>query len=235
MRHIATQLLEVSAAIKAATLASNRQPETVRLVAVSKTYPVEAVEAAYLAGQRDFGENRPQELKAKAEYFREKGGFEEICWHLIGQLQKNKVKYVVPFVSLIHSVDSEELLAEIEKQAAKLDKQLNILLQINISDEAQKSGMDEAEAELILANWHYPHLYVQGLMGMASFTDDHSLIRRQFGRLRVFAEKMQQRFAGHSQIRFRELSMGMSGDYALAIAEGATMVRIGTAIFGERG
>lgn len=235
MHHIAQQLLAVRADIKAAAVASNRQPESVCLVAVSKTYPVEAVETAYAAGQRDFGENRPQELKAKAEYFREKGGFDEVRWHLIGQLQKNKVKYLVPFVSLIHSVDSEELLAEIEKQAAKLDKQLHVLLQINISDEAQKSGMDEAEAELILANWHYPHLYVRGFMGMASFTDDHRLIRRQFGRLRAFAEKMQQQYADHSQIQPRECSMGMSGDYALAIAEGATMVRIGTAIFGERG
>jgi len=204
---------------------ADRSPESVQLVAVSKTKPISAILEAHAAGQVDFGENRVQELTEKHPQL------PQARWHMIGRLQRNKVKYIVPYIHLIHSVDSERLLREIEKEAAKIERRVNCLLQINISDESQKAGFDEAAARKLLEeHQQFPHINFKGLMGMAEFTADAAIVQSQFAMLkRVFA-----RFQELGMDDFTELSMGMSGDYPLAIAEGATLVRIGSAIFGHR-
>ncbi|RMG66993.1 MAG: YggS family pyridoxal phosphate-dependent enzyme [Bacteroidetes bacterium] len=224
---IAHNLNHIRQQIDAAARAAGRDPGTVHLVAVSKTKPMPLIEEAFAAGQLDFGENRVQEMKEKQPLL------PEARWHLIGSLQRNKVKYIAPYVHLIHSVDSARLLAEIDKQAGKVGRQIDCLLQLNISEEDSKSGLDEARAGEILADLdRYPHVRVRGLMGMAAFTDDQDLIRSQFRRLRRASEQ----FATltHPRLRMEILSMGMSGDFELAIAEGATHVRVGSAIFGTR-
>lgn len=224
---ISTQLSEVLSAITAAAQAAGRSKEGVRLVAVSKTYPVEAVREAAAAGQVDFGENRVQEMVEKWK------ALPDLRWHMIGSLQRNKVRQIAPFVHLIHSVDSEGLLQEIDRQAAKCQRQIDVLLQLNISDEVQKGGFDEDEAEAILRQIsQYPHVRVRGLMGMAAFTDDRTVIRSQFQRLQLASARYSRlNLAG---VEMTELSMGMSGDFDIAIAEGATLVRIGSSIFGQR-
>ncbi len=201
-----------------------------RLVAVSKTKPVEAIAALYDQGQRDFGENRVQELLPKYEALPK-----DIRWHLIGHLQSNKVKYVAPFVHLIHSVDSLDLLGEIDKQARKNDRVIDCLLQFHIAEEATKFGFREEE----IAAWSsgmfaaLPHVRITGVMGMATFTNDHDQVRAEFRRLhRIFAILHSRLFAGETA--FREISMGMSDDYHIALEEGSTMVRIGTLLFGDR-
>jgi hypothetical protein len=207
--------------------ACGRTPESVQLVAVSKTHPMALIREAFEAGQVDFGENRVQELTDKQPEL------PEARWHLIGSLQRNKVKYIAPFVHMIHSVDSLALAQEIQKHAAKYDRVIQVLLQINISEEDSKSGLNEAGAEAILAlRSEMPNLAFTGLMGMAAFTDDEALIRSQFRRLRVAKEDFAARFFPGGE--FQHLSMGMSGDYPIAIEEGATLVRIGSAIFGSR-
>lgn len=230
--YISQQLTQVLSDIKKVIEKANRNPAEVQLIAVSKTYPVEAIIAAYKAGQRHFGENRPQELKEKHDFLLQDASFSEIKWHLIGQLQRNKVKYIAPFVHLIHSIDSQELMEEVQKQAAKYQRIIEVLLQINISQETQKSGLEEAEAETLLAESEkYPNVKIVGLMGMASFTEDKVLIKTQFHRLAALKVKFQTQFP---LIELTQLSMGMSGDYEIAITEGATLLRIGTAIFGKR-
>ncbi len=212
-----------------------RNPENIKLIAVSKTYPVEAIEAAFKTGQRIFGENRPQEMKEKVEILSEKGGYESIEWHLIGQLQKNKVKYIAPFVHTIHSLGSEDLLAEIQKHAAKHNRIIRCLIQINISEEGQKSGMNEQEAlDLLRKVYLYPNVSITGLMGMASFTEDKRLIKQQFRRLAEALIFLKSSLPSEIGSTLNECSMGMSGDYEIAIEEGATYIRIGTAIFGNR-
>lgn len=208
-------------------LAAGRDAEEVSLIAVSKTKPIEAVQEAMKAGQLDFGENRVQELVEKNEIV------PSARWHMIGSLQRNKVKYIAPFIHLIHSVTSEKLLVEINRQAEKNQRQIDCLLQINISDEEQKGGFTELEAEEVLRKVEaFPHIRILGLMGMAEFTSDKTVIDAQFLRL----QEARARFSTLEgpQIQMKELSMGMSGDYPIAIQRGATMVRVGSAIFGHR-
>ena len=198
-------------------------PDYVTLVAVSKTKPIEDLLEAYQAGQLDFGENKVQELCVKAEALPK-----DIRWHMIGHLQRNKVKYIAPFVGLIHSVDSTRLLNEINKQGAKNNRIIDCLLQIRIADESTKFGMDYDEVENILQNLSFTNVRIKGLMGMASFTDDQDQIRIEFEGLHAFYQK-------HQLIqKWDTLSMGMSGDYPLALSCGSTMIRVGSRIFGSR-
>ena len=200
-------------------------PSTVELVAVSKFKPVEAIREAYEAGQRSFGENRPQELAAKAPQLPA-----DIVWHFIGHLQTNKVKMVVPYAHLIHSVDSERLLAEIDKAARAAGKVMDCLLEIHIAEEQTKQGFtpDEAVALAREAAERYPNVRLRGVMGMATFTDDREQVRREFRSLKAVSERLSF-LPGCDTV-----SMGMSGDWPIAVEEGTTIVRIGTAIFGKR-
>ncbi len=224
---VSDNLRSILAEIAASAIAAGRSPEEVKLVAVSKTYPIAPIREAFEAGQVDFGENRVQEMAAKQP------DLPLARWHQIGPLQRNKVKYIAPFVHLIHSVDSEKLMEEINRQAEKYQRTIEILLQLNISEEDSKSGIDEAGAALLLeVAPKYPHVKITGLMGMAAFTDDHERVRAQFRRLRVARDTFAA--ADYPSVTMKELSMGMSGDFDLAIAEGATLVRIGSAIFGSR-
>lgn len=199
-------------------------PSTVELVAVSKFKPAEAILEAYGAGQRIFGENRPQELAAKAQTLPA-----DIAWHFIGHLQTNKVKQVVPYATLIHSVDSPRLLAEIDRTARALGKTVDILLEIHIASEATKQGFAPEEAEALARRiGDFPNVRLRGVMGMATFTDDKETVRGEFRRLRALADRLAD-IPGCDQI-----SMGMSDDWPVAVEEGATLVRIGTRIFGAR-
>jgi pyridoxal phosphate enzyme (YggS family) len=194
------------------------------LVAVSKTKPEEDLQALYNEGQRDFGENYVQELVDKEAILPK-----DIRWHFIGHLQSNKVKYIAPFVHLIHGVDSENLLAEINKQAIKNNRIIDCLLQVHIATEETKFGFDEAE----LANVQigkYANVQIKGLMGMASFSNDTELVRNEFKKLKTLFDTFGQTLNPQTST----LSMGMSGDYRMAIEEGSNMVRIGSLLFGER-
>lgn len=202
-------------------------PKDVTLVAVSKTKPVSDLMEAYHAGQRVFGENKIQEMEAKWQKMPE-----DIEWHMIGHVQRNKVKYMAPFVSLIHAVDSLKLLKEINKEALKNNRTIKCLLQIKIAEEESKFGMDEADAASLLASEAFKKLQnvkVVGLMGMATFTDDERQISEEFQKLKDVFEKFK-----IQDSRFKILSIGMSGDYKIAIEHGSNMVRVGSAIFGER-
>lgn len=201
-------------------------PSQVTLVAVSKTKPVEDLKEAYEAGIRDFGENKIQEMCDKYEVLPK-----DIRWHMIGHVQTNKVKYMAPFVHLIHGVDSLRLLKEINKQAARYDRVIDVLLQVFIADEETKFGLDASELNEILTQeiQQLPNVRVVGLMGMATFTDDENQIREEFKSLKTLAHQHQK---NHSDLMV--VSMGMSGDYPMAIEEGSTMVRIGSSIFGHR-
>ena len=200
----------------------------VKLIAVSKTHPVERIVEAYEAGQRDFGENKVQELVAKFEALPK-----DIRWHMIGHLQSNKVKYIAPFVSLIHGVDSVKLLQEINKQGQKVQRTIPCLLQFHIADEETKFGLSREEAKLLLSSESYSALQnikIIGVMGMASFVDDTIQISNEFKALQaIFSEIKSDYFS--DQTSFKEISMGMSGDFQLAIEEGSTMVRIGSSLF----
>ena len=198
-------------------------PDHVTLVAVSKTKPIEALIEAYDAGQLDFGENKVQDMCMKAEALPK-----NIRWHMIGHLQRNKVKYIAPFVGLIHSVDSLRLLQEINKQAAKNNRIIDCLLQIRIADESTKFGINYNEAILIIENEKLPNVSIKGLMGMASFTENRSQIQDEFDKLHTFYQKYR------SKEGWDTLSMGMSGDYQLAIDSGSNMIRVGSRIFGAR-
>jgi len=203
-------------------------PESVTLVAVSKTHPVEALREAYDAGQRIFGESRPLELKAKAEQLPA-----DVEWHMIGHLQTNKVKYIAPFVRLIHSVDSARLAEAIEKEAAKCGRTIDMLLEIHVAAEQSKSGWDETELMRYVEGMPFsrlPHVRVRGVMGIATNTDDEAVVRHDFEELKRCFDRLRPYFDG----QFDTLSMGMSHDYPAAIAAGATMVRVGSLIFGER-
>lgn len=200
-------------------------PSTVTLVAVSKFKPAEAILEAYGAGQRDFGENRPQEFAAKADALPA-----DIRWHFIGHLQTNKVKLVVPRAILIHSVDSERLLAEIDRVSRTLDKVTDCLLEIHIAAEETKQGFLPDEALAIAARAaEFPNVRLRGVMGMATFTDDAAQVRSEFRTLKDFSGQLQAILPGSDIV-----SMGMSHDWPLALEEGTTIVRIGTAIFGLR-
>jgi PLP dependent protein len=201
--------------------------QQVTLIAVSKTKPIEDIQALYDLGQRHFGENYVQELAGKQEALPK-----DICWHFIGHLQSNKVKYIAPFVHLIHGVDSAGLLKEINKQAQKNNRIINCLLQIHIAREETKFGLDENECAALL-NEAYPHIALCGLMGMASFSDDRELVTQEFAGLKKLFDTIRNNNP-ELQKTFTTLSMGMSADYPAAIAQGSNMVRIGSLLFGER-
>lgn len=206
-------------------------PAGCTLIAVSKTQPVEAIQEAYAAGQRVFGENKVQELVPKYEALPK-----DIQWHMIGHLQSNKVKYIAPFVHLIHGVDSIKLLEEINKQAAKAGRTLNCLLQVHIAEEETKFGFSPDEVMAFLGSDGVAALTntrILGLMGMATFTDNQEQVKREFGNLHALFEKLKASPLP-PQATMQELSMGMSGDYKTAIEQGSTMIRVGTAIFGSR-
>lgn len=215
---IATQLREIRASL----------PEEVTLVAVSKTHPAEAIVEAYKAGQRIFGESRPQELKAKWEALPR-----DIEWHMIGHLQTNKVRMIMPSVALIHSVDSERLVREIEKEALRIGRKVDILLEIHVAREESKTGWSGEELRAWLAGGAWRELQavrVRGVMGIASNTDDQAVVRADFEALKGWFEELKPLFGE----AFDTLSMGMSDDYPLAVACGSTMVRVGSRIFGQR-
>lgn len=204
--------------------------KNVTLVAVSKTKPVDEILALYELGQRDFGENYVQELTAKAEQLPK-----DIRWHFIGHLQTNKVKYIAPFIHLVHVADSLKLLGEIDRQAAKNNRRVDCLLQMHIAKEETKFGMDEpelGEALDSLARQPLSHTRIRGLMGMASFTEDKGIVRREFRYLRSVFDKQNESRPG---LELTILSMGMSGDYQIAVEEGSNLVRIGSLLFGARG
>ena len=202
-------------------------PNSVTLVAVSKTKPLSDIQQVYDEGQRIFGENKVQEMTEKWEKMPK-----DIEWHMIGHLQRNKVKYMAQFVSLIHGVDSPRLLSEINKQAKKHNRTMSCLLQVHIAEEDTKFGFDEEELIALVNNndfKEFKNVKLTGLMGMATFTDDMSQVRREFKNLKSLYSKLK-----NSYPDFSTLSMGMSGDYKIAIEEGSTMVRIGSSIFGSR-
>lgn len=205
----------------------NSLPEQVTLVAVSKTKPIEDLQEAYETGQRIFGENKIQEMTQKWEVLPK-----DIEWHMIGHVQRNKVKYMASYVSLIHGVDSFRLLKEIDKQGKKHDRVINCLLQMHIAEEASKFGLDTKELDEIVHSEEFSQLdniKIVGLMGMATFTDNEEHLRREFKLLKSNFDRLQKELP-----EAKTLSMGMSGDYKIAIEEGSTMVRIGSSIFGAR-
>ena len=206
-------------------------PKGVKLVAVSKTKPNEAILEAYQTGHRMFGENKAQELIRKQP---ELPG--DIEWHFIGHLQSNKVKYIAPFVSMVHSIDSFKILKTVNKEARKNDRVIPCLLQFHIAEEESKYGLTEADAREILESEAYKNMQnisVAGVMGMATFTDDSEKVRKEFKKLKsIFNELKKNYFA--DQPEFKEISMGMSDDYQVAVEEGSTIVRVGSKIFGER-
>jgi PLP dependent protein len=206
-------------------------PQDVVLVAVSKTKPASLIQEAYDAGQRIFGENKVQELVDKWEVLPK-----DIEWHLIGHLQSNKVKYIAPFVSLIHSVDSFKLLQEINRQGEKNNRVIHCLLQFHIAQEETKFGLSFEEAEEILQSREFVemhHISIVGLMGMASFTEDEEQVRDEFRNLNNYFMILKSNYFKYNP-DFKVLSMGMSGDYALAIEEGSNMIRVGSSLFGGR-
>jgi len=206
-------------------------PEHVQLVAVSKTRTVEEIMEAYRAGQRHFGESKAQELTPKAEELPD-----DIQWHMVGHLQSNKVKYIAPFVDLIHSADKHKLLKVINKEGRKNNRIVPVLLQLHIAEESTKFGLDFEETCALIESESYSEMgfvKVRGLMGMATFTDDTAQVRREFRQLKKNFDHIKEKyFSGDPS--FDTLSMGMSDDYMLGIEEGSNMVRIGTAIFGKR-
>ncbi len=205
--------------------------KSITLVAVTKTQPVEAIMQVYEAGYRDFGENRVQELLDKHESLPQ-----DIRWHLIGTLQRNKVKNIAQFIHLIHSIDSLKLLKEVNKEARKCQRIIDVLLQIKIAQEDTKNGMSQSEALELLSSSEFmemEHVRICGLMGMATLTDDMAQVRKEFRGLKTFFDHLKNQFF-ETVTDFKYLSMGMSGDYEIAIEEGSNMVRIGSLIFGER-
>jgi pyridoxal phosphate enzyme (YggS family) len=207
-------------------------PPHVKLIAVSKTKPVEMIQAAYDAGQRDFGENKAQDMATKFPQLPR-----DIRWHFIGHLQTNKVKYIAPFVSLIHAADSLKILKEINKQAIKNKRVIDFLLEFHIAAEESKFGLSMKTAEDILQSEEFEQLQnirLCGVMGMATYTTDTEQIREEFHHLKNIFNQLKNKHFKESDY-FKEISMGMSGDYPIAIEEGATMVRIGSKIFGARG
>ncbi len=203
-----------------------RNVDEIKLIAVSKTFPVEDILTVFNAGQIDFGENKPQEMKEKYDEL----SYKNIRWHMIGHLQTNKVKYIADYVYLIHSVDSEKLAEEIQRQAEKRNKVLDILVQVNTSDEMQKSGVDPDKTENLCRYVSgLSNVRLCGLMTIGKFTDDKNIIRGNFKDLKNLYDELKTSFPD-----FKYLSMGMTSDYEIAIEEGANLLRIGSAIFGKR-
>ena len=206
-------------------------PTTTRLIAVSKTKPAEDIQEAYNAGQRVFGENKALEMRDKHEALPK-----DIEWHFIGHLQTNKIKYIIPYVSLIHSIDSLNLLKEVNKEAAKKERRVDCLLQFHIAQEDTKFGLSYDEAVQLLSSEEYKqmeNIRIVGVMGMATFTDNSDQVSAEFGSLRTIFDRLKKEYFS-SEESFCELSMGMSDDYPLAIEQGSTLIRVGSAIFGKR-
>jgi pyridoxal phosphate enzyme (YggS family) len=206
-------------------------PTHVRLVCVSKFHPDEAILEAYAAGERVYGESKVQEMSGKFERLPK-----DIQWHFIGHLQSNKVKHIVPYVSLIHGVDSEKLVAEIDRQAAKIGRKVNCLLQVHIAKEETKFGFDEPELIQFFESGgleRYPAVQFCGLMGMATFTKDNEQVKSEFEHLKSIFDRIKSSYFNQSS-EFKDLSMGMSEDFPIAVECGSTMVRIGSSIFGTR-
>lgn len=209
---------------------NNAIPDEVLLLAVSKTKPIELLQEAYDAGQRDFGENKVQELRDKYPVLPK-----DIRWHMIGHLQSNKVKYIAPFIYMIHAVDSIKLLEEINKRAASSERTIKVLLQVHIAKEEAKFGFNEEEVYALFENGtldSYANISISGLMGMATNTDNKEQVRNEFNGLNKLFKRIQKEFPQFNE--FTEMSTGMSNDYTIAIDEGSTMVRIGSSIFGSR-
>ncbi|PID95467.1 MAG: YggS family pyridoxal phosphate-dependent enzyme [Bacteroidetes bacterium] len=206
-------------------------PKEVKLIAVSKTHPTASIQEAYDRGYRIFGESRPQELKEKYTALPK-----DIEWHMIGNLQKNKVKYIAPFVALIHSVDSLSLLKVIEKEAKKNNRVISFLLQLKVAQEATKSGLSLEDTKDFLNSVEFAEMRnvsCCGIMGMATFTNDNEVVRSEFALLKKYFDELKADFFSNDST-FKEISMGMSGDYTLAIEEGSTIIRVGSKIFGAR-
>ena len=206
-------------------------PTTTRLIAVSKTKPTEDIQEAYNAGQRVFGENKALEMRDKHEALPK-----DIEWHFIGHLQTNKIKYIIPYVSLIHSIDSLNLLKEVNKEAAKKERRVDCLLQFHIAQEDTKFGLSYDEAVQLLSSEEYKqmeNIRIVGVMGMATFTDNSDQVSAEFGSLRTIFDRLKKEYFSSVE-SFCELSMGMSDDYPLAIEQGSTLIRVGSAIFGKR-
>ena len=206
-------------------------PNHVTLVAVSKTKPIENIQNLYAVGQRIFGENRVQELEEKHQDLPK-----DIQWHLIGHLQRNKVKYIAPFVALIHSIDSERLLDEVNIQAKKNNRKIKVLLQFHIAQEETKFGFDIEEINELFSRRSpktFDSIEFCGVMGMASFSDDENQVRKEFKNLKLIFNQLKSTYFSNLS-SFSEISMGMSGDYRVAIEEGSTMVRVGSSLFGNR-
>ena len=229
---IRENLKEVEDKICAAVEKSGRDRSEVKLISVSKTNPVEVLEAAYRCGVRVFGENRVQELVEKMDYFESKG-IKDIDWHLIGHLQTNKVKYIIGRVAMIHSVDTEKLAKVISDESAKKDVVTDILIELNIGDEDSKFGLESDELTNFVKNIAIlPNIRVKGLMCVAPITDDPEKNRKFFNKMYKLSVDIRDK--NIDNVNMCELSMGMTGDYAVAIEEGATFVRVGTGIFGKR-
>lgn len=210
---------------------SSQIPDTIKLIAVSKLKPIEDIEVAYQSGHRYFGENKAIEMKTKSEALPK-----DIEWHFIGHLQRNKVKYIVPFVHLIHSVDSMKLLQEINRQGLKNNRIIDCLLQFYIATEETKFGFSPDEATELLESENFQlmkHIRICGVMGMATYTENKALIRQEFKTLYTYFSELKKKYF-YNASHFKEISMGMTNDFDLAIEEGSTIVRIGSAIFGER-
>lgn len=206
-------------------------PANVRLVAVTKFHGKDELSTAYDGGHKIFGESRVQELIEKQPDLPK-----DIEWHFVGRLQRNKVKFIVPFIHTIHSVDSKRLLLQIDRQAAAVDRIIPCLLQMHIAEEDTKAGFSEDECWDFLSKekWkELKHIQISGLMGMATFTENEEKVRGEFKKLRTFFDKVKEHFFANDS-KFKELSMGMSSDYEIAVEEGSTMIRVGTKIFGER-
>lgn len=234
MTQIASNLSEIIAQIRSVEKKAGRKEGSVKLVAVSKFHPAEAVIDAYNAGQILFGENRVQEAAAKFDEIRAAHPDFNLNLHMIGSLQRNKVKEAVRIATMIQSADRIELLEEIEKQCSKIDKTIEVLFELHTGEESKAGFPDEKsveEAVQLFADGKFPHIVPKGFMTMAPNTEDKSLVRASFVQCRNTRDSMQKKFP---QFDFSELSMGMSGDFEIAVEEGATMVRIGTAIFGAR-
>lgn len=226
---IRKNLAKILEFIEQSCIKCGRNPEEVRLIAVSKTKPKEAIIEAFSAGQVHFGENRMQELQEKMIGL----DLSNLQWHMIGTMQSNKIKYIAERVDWIHSVSKAKYLTEINRRAAEYNRTINVLIQVNISGEDQKSGCEVSELESILSHAKtLPNIMVHGLMGIASFVENPEDIRSEFRLLRETLEEFTKKNEGNVQLT--ELSMGMSGDMEIAIQEGATMVRVGSAIFGSR-
>lgn len=206
-------------------------PADTRLVAVSKFHSVDEILEAYESGHKIFGESRVQELIEKQPSLPE-----DIKWHFVGRLQRNKVKFIVPFIDCIHSVDSKRLLLQIEKQAADVDRVITCLLQIHIAEEDTKTGFTEEECWNFLSKGKWrelSHIQIAGVMGMATYTEDEVVVRKEFSKLNAFFKKTKEHFFSNNP-HFKEISMGMSSDYKIATEEGSTLIRVGSKIFGER-